>query len=230
MRAPKPEDDTPELIQIETEPRERIGRRAMLQSLLAGAGAGAALPMVADAHPVQHHLQDQKRVATADKKASAPAYKPEFLDAHQYATLQAIAERVVPGSTKARVAPFVDQLLAVDTDDSQRSFLGAMGAFEMQAIEKFSKPWKALTPTEQDELLTAASTAESGLKTVGGDPRGRAGATEGKATIYDHFINLRGWISGAYYSSEIGMRELGWTGEMFFTELPACTHSDGHGG
>jgi hypothetical protein len=230
MRAPKPEDDTPELIQIESEPRERIGRRAMLQSLLAGAGASAALPMVADAHPVQHHLQDQKKVATADKKAAAPAYKPEFLDAHQYATLQAIAERIVPGSTKARVAPFVDQLLAVDTDDSQRGFLGAMGAFEMQAIEKFSKPWKALTPTEQDELLTAASTAESGLKTVGDDPRGRAAATEGKATIYDHFINLRGWISGAYYSSEIGMRELGWTGEMFFTELPGCTHPDGHAG
>ena len=222
------EHDRPELIENDTEPKPGIGRRAVLQSLLTGVSASVALPMVADAHPMQQHLGNQKKVATADKKAAAPAYKPEFLDAHQYATLEAIAERIVPGSTKARVAPFVDQLLAVDTTTSQRSFLGAMGAFEMQAIEKFSKPWKALTTAQQDELLTVASTAESGLKAVAGDPRGRSQPGEGRATIYDHFANLRGWISGAYYSSEIGMRELGWTGEMFFTKLPGCDHPDGH--
>jgi hypothetical protein len=225
-----PEHDAPELIQIDTAPRTGIGRRAVIQSLLTGVGASVTLPMVADAHPMQQHLANQKKVATADKKAAAPAYKPEFLDAHQYATLEAIAERIVPGSTRARVAPFVDQLLAVDTVSSQRSFLGAMGAFEMQAIDTFSKPWKALTAAQQDELLTVASTAASGLKAVAGDPRGRSEPGEGKATIYDHFANLRGWISGAYYSSEIGMRELGWTGEMFFTELPGCTHADGHSG
>jgi hypothetical protein len=229
--APKStEHETPDVIQIETEPKAGIGRRAVLQSLLTGVSASVALPMVADAHPMQQHLGNQKKVATADKKAAAPAYKPEFLDAHQYATLEAIAERIVPGSTKARVAPFVDQLLAVDTASNQRSFLGAMGAFEMQAIDKFSKPWKALTPAQQDELLTVASTAASGLKSVPGDPRRQSEHGEGKATIYDHFANLRGWISGAYYSSEIGMRELGWTGEMFFTELPGCTHGDGHAG
>jgi hypothetical protein len=128
------------------------------------------------------------------------------------------------------VAPFIDQLLAVDTNDNQRSFLGAMGAFEMQAIDAFGRPWKSLTAAQQDELLTVASTALSGLKTAVPGARGRAAVTEGKATIYDHFANLRGWISGAYYSSEIGMRELGWTGEMFFTELPACTHEGGHAG
>src|SRR5215212_4784112 len=228
MDAETTEHEQPDVIQIETEPRTGIGRRAVLQSLLSGVGASVALPMVADAHPMQQHLANQKKVAAAYKKATAPAYKPEFLDAHQYATLEVIAERIVPGSTKARVAPFVDQLLAVDTLSSQRSFLGAMGAFEMQAIEKFSKPWKALTPAQQDELLTVASTAVSGMKSVPGDPRRQSEPGEGKATIYDHFANLRGWISGAYYSSEIGMRELGWTGEMFFTELPGCTHPDGH--
>jgi hypothetical protein len=221
--------DTAELIQIGTEARSGIGRRAVLQSLLTGVGASVALPHVAEAHPIHEHLADQKKVTAADKKAAAPAYKPEFLDTHQYATLVAVAERIVPGSTKARVAPFVDQLLAVDTSDSQRRFLSAMGAFEMQAIDTFGKPWKSLTAAQQDELLTAASTGASGLERVGGDPRARGGRTEGTATIYDHFANLRNWISGAYYSSEIGMRELGWTGEMFFTELPGCTHEGGHG-
>jgi hypothetical protein len=48
-------------------------------------------------------------------------------------------------------------------------------------------------------------------------------------TIRDHFENLKGWISGAFYTSEIGMRELGWTGEMFFQSLPGCEHQGGHG-
>jgi len=222
--------DIPEVIQIATEAPAGIGRRAVLQSLLTGVGATVAVPMVSDAHPMQHHLANQKKVATANKKATAAAYKPEFLDAHQYATLEAISERIVPGSTKARVAPFIDQLLAVDTTTSQRSFLGAMGAFEMQAIETFAKPWKALTAAQQDELLTIASTAQPGLKVAVPAASGRPEVKEGKATLHDHFANLRGWISGAYYSSEIGMRELGWTGEMFFAELPGCTHADGHSG
>jgi hypothetical protein len=222
--------DTPDLIQVAAEAPAGVGRRAVLQSLLTGVGATVALPMVSDAHPMQQHLANQKKVATANKKATAAAYKPEFLDAHQYATLEAIAERIVPGSTKARVAPFIDQLLAVDTTTSQRGFLGAMGAFDMQAIDKFSKPWKALTAAQQDELLTVASTTETGLKVAVAAASARPEETEGKATLYDHFANLRGWISGAYYSSEIGMRELGWTGEMFFAELPGCTHADGHSG
>jgi hypothetical protein len=222
--------DSPDLIQVATEAPAGIGRRAVLQSLLTGVGATVALPMVSDAHPMQQHLANQKKVARADKKATAGAYKPEFLDAHQYATLEAVAERIVPGSTKARVAPFIDQLLAVDTTTSQRSFLGAMGAFEMQAVEKFGKPWKALTAAQQDELLTIASTTAPGLKVAVPAASARPEVTEGKATLYDHFANLRGWISGAYYSSEIGMRELGWTGEMFFAELPGCTHADGHSG
>ncbi len=222
--------DTPDLIQVAAEAPAGVGRRAVLQSLLTGVGATVALPMVSDAHPMQQHLANQKKVATANKKATAAAYKPEFLDAHQYATLEAIAERIVPGSTKARVAPFIDQLLAVDTITSQRGFLGAMGAFDMQAIDKFSKPWKALTAAQQDELLTVASTTETGLKVAVAAASARPEETEGKATLYDHFANLRGWISGAYYSSEIGMRELGWTGEMFFAELPGCTHADGHSG
>ena len=47
-------------------------------------------------------------------------------------------------------------------------------------------------------------------------------------TLRDHFDYEKGWISGAYYSSEIGMRELGWAGENFFDAFPACEHSDGH--
>jgi hypothetical protein len=215
-------------VPVELTPSGGIGRRAVLQSLAGGLGAGLVVPALGEAqHPVHQHLANQKRVTSADKKAAAAAYKPEFLDAHQMQTLEVLAERIVPGSTKAKVAPFIDQLLAVDSPDNQKAFLSAMGAFEMMAIDKAGKPWKALGGAQQDELLTAASTAEAGLTMPG--YRAQSQVPVGKTTIRDHFDNLRGWISGAYYSSEIGMRELGWTGEMFFAELPGCTHPEGHG-
>jgi hypothetical protein len=46
--------------------------------------------------------------------------------------------------------------------------------------------------------------------------------------LHGHFENLKGWISGAYYSSEVGMRELGWTGDRVFASFPGCEHTEGH--
>jgi hypothetical protein len=69
-----------------------------------------------------------------------------------------LGERIVPGASKARTAEFIDQLLAVDTHENQRSFLNALGAFERRALARTGRPCNALTPGQQDELLTEAST------------------------------------------------------------------------
>ena len=76
-----------------------VGRRAMLQTLLGGVGAGLALPSVVQAqHPVQHHV-GTSTAAAAQKKAAAAVYKPVFLDGHQMKTLTSLSEAIVPGST-----------------------------------------------------------------------------------------------------------------------------------
>jgi len=117
-------------------------------------------------------------------------------------------------------------LLAVESAENQRKFLSALGAFDMLAIEKHGKPWTSLTAAEQDGLLQIASTMAPGAG-PGGFP-GVPAAAPAKTTIGDHFNNLKGWIAGAYFSSEKGARELGWDGNVFHTELPGCTHPDGH--
>jgi hypothetical protein len=204
-----------------------VDRRTMLQTLLGGVGAGLTLPSVAHAqHPVQHHI-GTATAAAAQKKAAVAAYKPVFFDAHQLKTLTALSEAIVPGSTDAKVAPFIDTLAAVESAQNQKAILSALGAFDMLAIDKHSKPWIALTAAEQDALLQTASTTAPGAQP--GWP-GAAPAASGKTTIGDHFNNLKGWIAGAYFSSEKGARELGWTENVFHTELPGCTHPDGHSG
>jgi Gluconate 2-dehydrogenase subunit 3 len=206
--------DTPNIIPIKPVDAPEPGaipRREALQTLLGSVGVGFALPSIVEAqHPVLQHLASPATVEQAQQKAAVAAYTPEFLDAHQLRTLEGLAEAIVPGSTTARVAPFLDQLLAVESAGNQRAFLGALGAFDMAAIAKHGKAWTAIAATEQDALLRDASTA---------DP---------KTAMRGHFQNLKDWIAGAYYSSEQGMRELGWDGNMFFAELPGCTHPGGH--
>jgi hypothetical protein len=209
-----------------------LGRREVLQGLMGVAGAGLALPAVAQDHPVQEHLANAQRVATADTRANAPGTRPVFLSAHEMGTLTSLAEAIVPGSTRARVAPFIDQLLAVDTHENQTKFRSAMGWIDGEASARFQHPWKALTPAQQTEILTAVSTAE-----VADPPhfwvRGEAvnvpaPLPKRPPTSRDRFDELKGWIAGAYYSSEIGMRELGWTGQTFFPSFPGCAHPGGH--
>jgi hypothetical protein len=53
-------------------------------------------------------------------------------------------------------------------------------------------------------------------------------AGETRPSLNHHFNNLKGWISGAYYSSETGMTELGWTGEYSFENYPSCQHAEQH--
>jgi hypothetical protein len=188
-----------------------IRRRDALQALIAGVGAGVALPSIVEAqHPVHQHLASPAVVQQAQQNAAVAVYTPQFLDAHQLKTLESLAEAIVPGSTAAKVAPFIDQLLAVESIANQRAFLGALGAFDMASIRKAGKAWTALAAAEQDAVLREASTAPE------------------SAVIRGQFQNLKDWIAGAFYSSEPGMRELGWDGNVIHQELPGCTHPGGH--
>ena len=55
------------------------------------------------------------------------------------------------------------------------------------------------------------------------DPHPRA-----PARVPDRFDELKGWVLGAYGSSEAGMRELRWTGNVFLETFPGCEHPEGH--
>jgi gluconate 2-dehydrogenase subunit 3-like protein len=207
------------------DPSEKPGRRAVLQGLLGGVGGAILFPLAGEAHPIVAHLADRAKVDRA--KAQAAAGKPEFLDAHQFATLSLLSERILPGSVASGSDRFIDQLLAVDSRENQARFLGALGAFEGEARSRFGRPWKVLDEAQQVEVLTAASTLEPGTPRA----RGRAAAPRpepGQVNLRDHFDHLKGWIVGAHYSSEAGMRELGWTGRSFFTSFPDCPHPDKH--
>jgi hypothetical protein len=203
----------------------------MLQVLVASVGAGAVAPVLAQDHPLGRHA-DSATLEQADAKSKAPAYKPAFLDQHQFDTLASLAERIVPGAGRARTSEFVDQLLAVDAAEDQRQFLTALGAIEGRALAIGRRPWKDLEEQEQIAILADVSAMASGRPAAtpwtAGQPIGGGPSARVTLTLRDHFDLLKGWIAGAYYSSEIGLRELGWTGTVAHPAFPGCDHPGGH--
>ncbi len=210
-----------------------LNRRKWIARMLGGVTAGIAIPGLAAAHPVREHLAHSSTMDMADAQVAAADWAPEFLDAHQTETLAVLAERMVPGSSRAQVERFIDTLLSVDRRENQQRFLNSLAAIEGEALQKYGHSYKDLTEAQQNEILTAASTAASGhaehhgRRRVSLGPPAAASPTE-HDTFRDHFENLKGWVLGAYYSSEVGMRELGWTGQVMFESFPGCEHPGGH--
>ena len=209
--------------------RRSLTRREWAQRMLAGAGAGLAAPALANARWAEVALPIDTAVGTQTKAAAE--WKPAFFAKPQSQTLVAMAERIVPGSTAALVNRFLDTALSVSAEESQKKFVASLNALEGEALRQFTKSFKELSADKQNSVLTAASTAQSSHPDLGNAAPGEGiahAAQTAAPSILDYFEYLKGWISTAYYSSEVGMKELGWTGENFFESLPDCQHQADH--
>jgi hypothetical protein len=183
-----------------------MSRRELAKNLLTGIAAGVFLPGLSPLHPIHEHFRNGPLLDSSDEILAAGSYKPAYLSASQLASIDKIADAIVPGAFRAQSAEFIDLLLSVDSAKSQHAFVNSLSALETSAEQTFQKNIAALTNTELDELLQAATAKESSNR--------------------DHFENLKGWAVGAYYSSEIGMRELGWTPDRVFSSYPICAHAE----
>ena len=199
------------ILQEEPKGSGRVSRREAARKLLAGMAA-STLPWGVASHPIWKHFEDEHLMDRAE--AVAAEGKLHYLNAEQFALLTTLAEAIVPGSTKSNVANFVDLLLSVDQEKHQKEFVSSLARMEKESTSQYAKNFSALTAKEVNTILESASRPYSAEKP---DQEFRAA-----------FTNLKEWISGAYYSSEMGMRELGWTPDRVFAEFPGCSHDEGH--
>jgi hypothetical protein len=198
----------------------RLTRRDVVRRLLGGVGAGAAWPLGAASLPIHELLRNEAVLEEAEKLGTAD-WRPLVLNAQQDETLSALAERIVPGSTKAQVNRFIDLLLSVDAAEHKQKFAESLAAFEAGSQKRFGKRFPSLDASQQNMLLADASAHPAKENSSGSAERENQG-------LHKDFENLKGWISGAYYSSEIGMKELGWTADRVFASFPGCEHPEGH--
>jgi Gluconate 2-dehydrogenase subunit 3 len=194
----------------------RIGRRDVLHSLATGLASAVTLPAVPE------RAREQEAIPPEDSQ-------PLLLDDYGRRTLGALAERLVPGSGAAGVVDLLDRLMAVESTEAQRWFLNAIGAFEREARERYSRAFLEIAGSQQEEILAAASTMAPATPappawTKGQPVERRPEGPPPPANLRDHFDRLRGLVARAYYATEPGMKELGFTGRMAWPTLPGCTH------
>ena len=177
----------------------RIGRRAVLQSLATGVGAVA---FASSASAASEHVHVAAAAAAAQPEV--PTSGLLFLDSHAFDTLTTLGEQIVPGSRDAQVPEFLDRLLAVESTETQKRFMQAIGAFEQSARATHGTPWKALAPEQANALLTRISTLPD------------SDATR------EAFERIKGAVAETYFQTEIGMKELGWDGSRTFAPPSVC--------
>jgi len=212
-----------------SEPQKRLTRREVLQRVFAGMGATLAAPLAAGAHPVMRHLA---RLASLPAGDDAANWTPQFLNAEQNDELIAISERILPGAGAVHVNCVIDLLMTVETDENRKLLTAALTALDGQAKKQFHSGIAKLPPGQVDEVLTVCAEQEPPHAEHDDDASGwklneRTPLTAAP-NLRDHFENLKGWIVATYYSSEAGLRELGWNDDYYFEAPAECKHADGH--
>jgi hypothetical protein len=184
-----------------------FSRRELAQKLISGLAAGLASPLSFSFHPIRRYLLNAALLDSADIHLLANG-KPLLLSKQQLAALDLLSEAIITGARKSQAASFIDVLLSADSQEVQQAFLASLNAFETASQNKFHATLASLSAAQLHDLLVDLSAAT--------------------APDHHHFNNLKDWIAGAYYSSEIGMRELGWTPDRVFSQFPSCPHPEGH--
>ncbi len=190
-------------------------RELFRRTLWGAAGVAAGEAPRASAREFPADFDASKDLARSD-------WKPVFLDEHQNETLIVLADLIIPktdtaGAKEALVNRFIDRLLAAESPETQRTFVGALAYVDGECMLRFHTAFRYLPAESQIEFLHLLAYPHS-LATWGEPANESPG--------YKHFSDLKGWISRAFYSSEAGMRELGWDGPPH-GEFEGCTHPEG---
>lgn len=199
-------------------------RRELFRRTVFGA-AGAVLSSIIPARARTHAAHPKQRPADFDasKELARPDWKPAFLDEHQNETLIALSALIIPatdtpGAKEALANRFIDRLLAAETPDTQRSFLAALFYVDGESIARYGSAFVHLPEEKQIEFLKFIAYPHNLVTWI--DNRSEYGG-------HQHFRLLKRWISQAYYSSDIGMKELGWKGNPFHEDYTGCEHPPG---
>jgi Gluconate 2-dehydrogenase subunit 3 len=206
-------------------------RREMLRaSVLAGAAA-ALRPALANAQDTAQNaappseLTPAQSGVDASKELEGSGWKPLFLDQHQNETLIVLSDLIIPatdtpGAKEALVNRYIDLLLAAETREVQQAFLNSLGYLDSESIRRFKAAFVYLSRDDQDLLLHALAYPRNASNWTG-----EADANPDKG--HAHFEALKDRIMTAYYSSQIGEKELGWDGAFAHGPYQGCEHPEG---
>lgn len=188
-----------------------ISRRDILKSLAVGIPGGSVLGLI----PLQAAQHAHKAVKQEKAQATTGKYTPKYFTTHQYETLRALCQAIIPadpecgGAIEAGAPEFID-LLTSENEEYQSRLGGGLIWLDAACQQKFAKAFLECSPEQQKAMLDLIAYRASEAH----DPTLRAGI--------QFFSFLRNLTSDGFFTSEIGIKYLGYIGNDFLEEFPGC--------
>jgi gluconate 2-dehydrogenase gamma chain len=178
-----------------------INRRETLK-LLGAAPAAAAVVFTWTAEEATAAAQ-QAQEARAQAAAGTKPYAPRFLTAHEYATVAALGDLIIPrdgrsGSASDAGAPeFIDYIIA-EQPDRQTAMRGGLRWLDTECLARSARAFVACSDAERRNVLDD----------IAWPRKARPELSHG----VQFFNTLRDLVATAFWSSKIGVADLGYMG------------------
>lgn len=188
-----------------------ISRRDVLKNLAVGAAGGSVLRIIpAEAAALAHEI-----IRTEKTSSAAGKYAPKYFSAHQYATLVALCDAIIPrdevsgGAVEAGAPEFID-LLTSENEDFQVIFGGGLMWLDNFSADRYEHAFLDCSPEQRKEALDLIAFRKNALND--------ASLTQGVA----FFTKLRNMTCDGFYTSKIGIEDLKYIGNTALAEFPGC--------
>ena len=189
----------------------KISRRSILKSLGMGVAASSVLRVI-PLHAAEHAHQ----MIAAEKAASpAKAYAPKLLSAHEYKTLQSLCQTIIPadadsgGAIEAGAPEFID-LLSSENEQYGRTLRGGLLWLDSACSDRYETVYLDCSSDQQKEILDKIAYRKNAVTDTSLNQ------------AVEFFSFLRNMTADGYFTSEIGIKYLGYIGSTFLTEFPGC--------
>lgn len=210
-----------------------LDRRQVLQWLgaapLAAGFAWSATEVAAAAG-----LAQATRAATAAAKpGAAPAFQPKFFTPHEWETVRALADAIIPrdersgSATDAGVPEFLDFILIDEPrlaheTSRQTAMRGGLAWIDLECQRRFDKRFVTCTEAERTALLDDLSQPlpdePPAFEYAIGQPPQLPALAHGRA----FFASFRDLVATGFWTSRVGMDDLQYVGNRVVTEWTGC--------
>lgn len=194
--------------------KTKLDRRQAIKGFAVGIGTVTSLPIlnnVASPRAHHHHAAAPLVAETAVSKA------PIFFNKHQYATITELASLIIPtdetpGAREAQVNEYIDMIVGESAFEVQKVYLDGLAWLDKTSQTLHKKTFVDLSHSQQVAILTEIS-------------RIKAPATENELQT-KFFKTIKDATIDGFYTSKVGIEELGYQGNTVLDEFPGCTHPE----
>lgn len=191
----------------------KVDRRAAIKSMAVGVGTVSSLPILDNLASAQGHQHQ----AAVPRVAEAVAKVPAFFNKRQYATITELASLIIPtdetpGAREAKVNEYIDLIVGESPFEVQKVFLDGLAWLDKTSKERHRKAFVDLSNAQQVGLLTEISKIKNPAPL--------------EETPAKFFKAIKDMTIDGFYTSKVGIEELGYIGNTVLDEFPGCTHPE----